>query len=93
MHTLTADHGTVFNYNLDLSGDVIVRPPRSYARNATCGVPAEDLLQFVGTLLRDGHVSRCEQMDWTEFLGGVGFEINRRRYNAGAGSGRAEKRP
>ena len=53
MHSFTAQNGTVFNFNSDLSGNVIVSMDNQYRVE----VPGDDLLEFVAEVVKDRRIS------------------------------------
>jgi hypothetical protein len=59
MHAYTAKNGTVFNYNGDMTGDVVVRGKDGSAID----VPGEDLLDFVGLIIQTRLISRIESAE------------------------------
>lgn len=75
MHTFKATRGTVFNYNSDMSGDVIIS---SNDINKQCvnwsgvmvliEIPTFDILEFVAEVIRIQQISKLEQMDVCELL-------------------------
>lgn len=76
MHTHHSTNGTTFNYNSDLSGEVIVTV--DYHQIIGSGgpkmhvhIPAEDLLEFVAySYVLSKRVEELEGMDYRQLLEG-----------------------
>lgn len=59
MHTYAAAHDTVFHYNSDFSGEVILQ-----RQGTTLQIPATDLLDFVAyCYVMQQRIAHIEQMD------------------------------
>ncbi len=59
---------TVFIYNSDLSGDVMIHRA-SWPEGEHIEVPGSDLLQFVASWVQDRRINAVEWMEWPELLG------------------------
>lgn len=64
MHFFLGTEGTEFNYNSDLSGEVIIK-----VQNEVIRVPGDDLLEFVASYVRSRKISKLEDLDYTDVLG------------------------
>lgn len=82
MHTFQAKNGTLFHFNSDLSGEVIVTRPKPMS-NSTCvrllpvitfedkvEINGDDILSFVADYIRRQRISDLEQADDAVVLGG-----------------------
>ena len=58
---------TIFNYNSDLSGDVILINKDTKAEFV---VPGKDILEFVANYVRDKNIATIEDMNTEEILFG-----------------------
>ena len=61
MHTFQGSQGTVFHYNSDMSGDVIVIDRNDTKKKFE--IPAFDILEFAAEFVRNQHIAKFEQMD------------------------------
>jgi hypothetical protein len=56
--------GLYYNYNSDLSGDIrIVYPDKSET-----GVPGEDMVALVASVIRNQHIAKLEQLSDKDLL-------------------------
>ena len=60
MHTFQGQQGTVFNYNSDMSGDVIIISGNDVSKKFN--IPAFDILEFVAEIIRRRRISKLEDM-------------------------------
>ena len=82
MHTFNGKNGTVFHYNSDFSGEVLITRPKlvpdsCYVRHLPTIKPADaveingdDILSFVAEYARRQRITALEQADDSEILGG-----------------------
>jgi len=63
-HSITGPHGTKFFYNSDCSGSVEL-----HSGAKRMWVPTEDLVAFVGELVRARRISELEQATADELVG------------------------
>lgn len=66
MHNFKGSGGTNFNFNSDLSGNVIIDRPDDCWR---LEVPGQDLLEFVSHYVSNQRISELEQADYRQVLG------------------------
>lgn len=65
MRSFKASNGTLFNYNSDLSGDIIVRD--SDGLGVEHSIPGEDLAEFIWECLeKPRRIAELEATDWRE---------------------------
>ena len=63
---------TVFNFNSDLSGDVLIHNPDTelgWDEQTELAIPGEDLLAFIANFVRNARISQLEQCSDSEILG------------------------
>jgi len=65
MHTFKGSQGTVFNYNSDMSGDIIIS---RYSLEGYLNIPSFDILEFVAEFMRNQQISKLKGMDVHELL-------------------------
>lgn len=74
MHTFKGNEGTIFNYNSDFSGDIIIRD----VNNNDVKVEGSDILEFVALCyVQSKKIERLEQADYEELLTGEKMIIDR----------------
>lgn len=67
MHTFKGSEGTIFNYNSDFSGEVIIND----VNGNDVKVKGSDILEFVALCYVQGKkIERLEQADYEELLTG-----------------------
>lgn len=73
MHTLTGPEGTVFNFNSDGSGELVITSERPGRSPRSIRIPFKDVIALVAHHARCEFVATIEQMDDNEILalGGV----------------------
>tara|TARA_Y100000310_G_scaffold335941_1_gene419221 strand:- start:967 stop:1191 length:225 start_codon:yes stop_codon:yes gene_type:complete len=71
MHSMTATHGTIFHYDSDLDGDVIIVVPQNSEDMDSLTVPAGDILEFVAfCYVQPKRINALEQADYHQLLTG-----------------------
>lgn len=76
MHTFEGNEGTTFNYNSDLSGEVIIKD----VNNNEVKVEGSDILEFIAFCYVQGKkIERLEQADYEELLTGEKRIIEKRK--------------
>ena len=66
MHTYVSDNGTVFNFNSDMSGQVII--VRSTG-SEEFRISVEDLIEFVAfNVILPNKIQKLENMDWEDLV-------------------------
>ena len=66
MHTYVSDNGTVFNFNSDMSGQVII--VRSTG-SEEFRISVEDLIEFVAfNVILSNKIQKLENMDWEDLV-------------------------
>lgn len=60
MHTLEASKGTIFNFNSDFSGDVILHITEQAGTTREFEVPFDDLAELVAEYVRRKKIARLE---------------------------------
>ncbi|GAF91898.1 unnamed protein product [marine sediment metagenome] len=67
MHTFQGTQGTVFNYNSDMSGDVVIIGGSDVSKKFE--LPVFDILEFAAKFIRNQQIAKLEQMGVHELLG------------------------
>ena len=76
MHTFKGHKGTIFNYNSDFSGEIIIKD----ADNNEIKVEGSDILEFVAFCYVQGKkIERLEQAAYEELLTGEKSIIEKRK--------------
>lgn len=64
MRTFISSNKTVFHYNADLSGFVVVQ----CEDKRELVIPGHDLMEFAANIVKEHRISEMENMDWKAIL-------------------------
>lgn len=64
MHSFVGENGTWFNYNSDLSGEVLIHAEKL----GQVSINGDDLMEFAAEMVRRRRLSQLEDMPWQDLL-------------------------
>lgn len=64
MHSYQSENGTWFNFNSDLSGEVLIHAEKL----CEVRINGDDLMEFAAEVIRSRRISQLEEMPWQDLL-------------------------